>query len=79
MRGGYLPWLMPMLVLVLGCAGPESERHRGGGPGADPGNRRRIIKMHEGAEPYYDTPCAMRPKECSGPLPVFGATLDKPA
>jgi hypothetical protein len=31
-------------------------RSRGGGPGADIGNRDGIVRMHEGANPFEDTP-----------------------
>jgi hypothetical protein len=45
-----------VLVAGAGCASPEAERVRGGGPGADPGNRGTVVWMHEGADPYYGTP-----------------------
>ena len=45
-----------MAVVVSGCASPEVSRSRGGGPGADLGNRSSIVRMHEGANPYEDTP-----------------------
>ncbi|MBI3965079.1 MAG: hypothetical protein HY329_05530 [Chloroflexi bacterium] len=40
-----------------GC-GPESERGRGGGPGADIGNRvlGTSVELHGRTEPYYLTP-----------------------
>ena len=41
---------------VTGCTSPETTRTRGGGPGADVGNRRGSVKMHEGSEPYWKTP-----------------------
>ncbi len=45
------------VVLALGaCASPENTRTRGGGPGADVGNRGQVVKMHEGSEPFYQTP-----------------------
>jgi hypothetical protein len=69
--------LLPMAVLMVACASPERARTRGGGLGADTGNRDRMVRMHEGAQPYHDNRCAMRPKECNGPMPVFGATHDK--
>ena len=37
---------------MLGCTSPETTRTRGGGPGADVGNRREIVRMHEGAQPF---------------------------
>ena len=49
------------LVLVAaaalgGCESPEAARTRGGGPGADPGNRPADVKMHEGSQQYWETP-----------------------
>ena len=41
---------------VAACNSPEARRVREGGPGADPGNRRGMVQMHEGANPYYKTP-----------------------
>jgi len=41
---------------VAGCASPEAARTRSGGPGADLGNRREIVRMHEGSRPFYRTP-----------------------
>jgi hypothetical protein len=49
-------------ILLIGCAAfasctsPEATRTRGGGPGADTGNRPREVKMHEGSQPYWKTP-----------------------
>ena len=50
---------IPIVVLLLGiagCASPEATRTRGGGPGADVGNRGPVINMHEGSRPFYQTP-----------------------
>ena len=60
-----------VLAALAGCASPEAARARGGGPGADIGNRGTPVIVHDGARPYYDTPCATQPVECRGPLPVF--------
>jgi hypothetical protein len=38
------------------CSSPETARTRGGGPGADVGNRGETVRMHEGARPYEKTP-----------------------
>jgi len=43
-------------LCVAGCASPEATRTRGGGPGADVGNRTEIVRMHEGAKPFENTP-----------------------
>jgi hypothetical protein len=44
------------LLLMLGCTSPEVTRTRGGGPGADVGNRQESVRMHEGARPFENTP-----------------------
>ncbi|HZM37199.1 MAG TPA: hypothetical protein VFC18_22265 [Burkholderiales bacterium] len=44
------------LVLLGGCTSPEAERVRGGGPGADVGNRGDPVVMHAGSQPYAKTP-----------------------
>lgn len=62
------------LLLLAACASPEATRSRGGGPGADVGNRRTPVEMHAGARPYHDSPCVTEQIECKGPLPVFGTT-----
>jgi hypothetical protein len=31
------------------CSSPETTRTRGGGPGADVGNRDKFVQMHEGS------------------------------
>jgi hypothetical protein len=53
---------MNRVILVLiafalaGCTSPEATRARGGGPGADTGNRGAVVLMHEGSRPYAGTP-----------------------
>jgi len=52
-------WHVAVLVLCIalaGCTSPEARRTRGGGPGADVGNRSQDVKMHEGSQPYWKTP-----------------------
>ena len=62
----------PFVVLaVAGCSSPEADRVRGGGAGADPGNRGAIVRMHDGSDMYHDVPCETT-IECQGPAPVFG-------
>jgi hypothetical protein len=68
------PLAMTTLFLLTACSSPEATRTRGGGPGADVGNRSDPVELHAGAEPYYQTPCVTEPVECSGPPPVFGPT-----
>jgi hypothetical protein len=43
-------------VALVACTSPEATRVRAGGPGADVGNHGRVVKMHEGSEPYWKTP-----------------------
>jgi hypothetical protein len=44
-------------VAILGCTNPESERTRGGGPGADVGNHPAgPVEIHAGDSIYYETP-----------------------
>ena len=45
-----------VVVASAACTSPESTRLRAGGPGADPGNRRQVVRMHEGSNPYWHTP-----------------------
>jgi hypothetical protein len=50
-------WLVPLAAAALAaCTSPEADRVRGGGPGADVGNRGKPIVMHEGSQPYAGTP-----------------------
>jgi hypothetical protein len=51
-----LALLTIVTAVVAGCTSPEATRSRGGGPGADVGNRGSIVRMHEGSRPYEDTP-----------------------
>jgi hypothetical protein len=48
--------LMIITAVIAGCTSPEATRSRGGGPGADMGNRGSIVRMHEGSHPYEQTP-----------------------
>ena len=45
-----------VLFYLVGCASPETTRVRGGGPGADVGNRPKVVQMHEGSKPFEKTP-----------------------
>jgi hypothetical protein len=46
-----------LVVALAACASPEAKRSRGGGPGADPGNRGAEVELHgEGPDPYFGTP-----------------------
>ena len=48
--------LAASVMLVAGCTSPEASRVRGGGSGADVGNRGEVVTMHEGSQPYHETP-----------------------
>ena len=48
--------LFVVLCALAACASPETGRSRGGGSGADVGNRTKVVRMHEGADPFYKTP-----------------------
>jgi len=43
-------------IAMSACASPEARRQRGGGSGADVGNRPSQVKMHEGSRQYWKTP-----------------------
>jgi hypothetical protein len=48
-----------VLCALAACASPETGRVRGA-PGADTGNRTKVVRMHEGADPFYKTPKLIR-------------------
>lgn len=48
--------LLAACAALAGCSSPETTRTRGGGPGADVGNRPQLVRMHEGSQPYWKTP-----------------------
>ena len=47
---------LALALAAAACTSPEGTRMRSGGPGADPGNKRGVVQMHEGADPYWGTP-----------------------
>jgi hypothetical protein len=55
-------------ISAVGCVSPESTRTRGG-RGADVGNRPEIVKIHDGAEPFWKTP----QRETAGHPPLESA------
>ncbi|HEX7118366.1 MAG TPA: hypothetical protein VF212_06240 [Longimicrobiales bacterium] len=57
---------------LAACTAPESARVRGGGPGADPGNRDAVVEMHGGSNMYWETPCRATEAQCPGSLPAAG-------
>ena len=50
------PIVVGFSLYLAGCTSPEAIRTRGGGPGADVGNRSEVVEMHEGSKPFYETP-----------------------
>lgn len=72
---GRAAWLLAGALFLGACASPEASRVRGGGPGADVGNRKEVVEFHAGADPYFMTPCAVPTEEgCTGPKAVFGTS-----
>lgn len=53
-----------VLFALAACTSPETSRSRGGGAGADVGNRTtaKMVRMHEGADPFAKTPQIIRTK-----------------
>ena len=47
------------LFTLVACESPESGRSRGGA-GADVGNRTKVVRLHEGADPFAKTPKIIR-------------------
>lgn len=60
--------LLPLVVVACAaCASPEASRTRGGGAGADVGNRpANGVEMHAGSDQFWQTP---------GRIPVEGPPL----
>jgi hypothetical protein len=56
-----IAWL---LLALTACGSPEAARKRGGGAGADPGNRDAVVELNGGAQPYHDTPCKQSDDAC---------------
>lgn len=54
--GTLLGTLLIVCAMCAACTSPEAERTRGGGPGADPGNRPDAVMMHGGSDPFWNTP-----------------------
>jgi hypothetical protein len=48
--------LLALVLYLSACASPETRRTRGEGPGADIGNRAKVVEMHEGSRPFWKTP-----------------------
>jgi hypothetical protein len=48
--------LVVLPLTTIGCDSPEASRSRGGGAGADVGNRPATVQMHEGSNQFWRTP-----------------------
>ena len=62
--------LLTCIAITTACTSPEATRSRGSGAGADVGNRNDPVLMHEGSNPYQDTPRLLRTE----PAPLDAAT-----
>jgi len=51
----FLVALVASLTLAA-CGSPETGRTRGGGPGADVGNRGQQLEIHGSLNPFHNTP-----------------------
>jgi hypothetical protein len=51
-----LTMLLIAFTALAACVSPEATRTRGGGPGADVSNRTKVVEMHEGSQPFWETP-----------------------
>ena len=51
-------WLLALaaLLALVACDSPETGRARGGGPGADVGNRGKEMEIHGALNPFHNTP-----------------------
>ena len=56
MKAIAVSMLLVGCVAVAACTSPEATRTRGDGPGADVGNRRDTVNLHEGSDPFWKTP-----------------------
>ncbi len=48
--------LLIAFTALTACDSLETARSRGSGPGADVGNRGKVVEMHEGSQPFWKTP-----------------------
>lgn len=56
---GAIVFTITAVFLLIACNSPETSRSRGGGAGADVGNRGKksaVVRMHEGSDPFAKTP-----------------------
>lgn len=72
-------WAVVAIGVLAACTSPEAKRTRGGGAGADVGNRSDSLQLHGGSRIYSRTPCLLPNSECPGPLPQSGLPQDFPS
>jgi hypothetical protein len=70
--------LVVLALAAAACRSPEASRSRGGGPGADVGNRDPMVELHGGSRMYHDTPCRMPDEKCTGPGQKSGLATEFP-
>jgi hypothetical protein len=70
--------LIAASAALAACTSPESTRVRGGGPGADTGNRGAVVLLHEGAQPFWHTPSLIpvAPPDLDGALQAHRLSRD---
>jgi hypothetical protein len=51
-----LMMLLIAFAALSACVSPEATHTCGGGPGADVGNRTKVVEMHAGSLPFWETP-----------------------
>jgi hypothetical protein len=56
MRARELLIALAALLALAACGSPETGRTRGGGPGADVGNRGKQMEVHGALNPFHKTP-----------------------
>jgi hypothetical protein len=61
-----------VLAGLMGCNSPEASRSRGGGAGADVGNR-ADVELHGGSRIYHGTPLIIPERARGGTAPAGGA------
>jgi hypothetical protein len=49
-------FVIGLAIALSACKSPEAARTRGGGPGADVGNRGDQVELHGKVDPYHQTP-----------------------
>ena len=56
MRARALLLALAAWPALAACGSPEAGRTRGGGPGADVGNRSEKMEIHGALNPFHNTP-----------------------